>query len=429
MKNVKLPRVPGCLGAWVGAVVLGSLLAPGVLWAAQHDAHQPAPARPKVAQPTEPKPERILGWEPIRCWRQSTAGSVTIGERFTVVLTCAVYEGDNAQVVPDESRLGVASIQLAPFEILGGSHPPDLRRGSRRFFQYDYQLRIISPDAIGSDINIPPLTISYRIHSRVGAAATLEGRDLSYLLPMMPIRVLSVVPADAVDIRDAAEAHLGAVDSLRFRSSLFQVLALTFAALASVMVVLALVPLARKGRVATSAERDRVPDRAILARVTRELGEVQSHAAREGWNDALVARAVPLIRIVAAAAIDQPISQRPVPADDGAHDGRLLVKHGRIRPVTATVSSSVTADDVARAREARAAKLSMTRQQQLESLQEGLSLMTATLYRSPAGVLADAGSSPIGDGPAHDDVVRQAVAVGTEIASERSWVKLKWARR
>ena len=137
---------------------------------------------------------------------------------------------------------------MAPFEILGGSHPPDVHRGSRRFFQYDYQLRIIGPDAIGRDVNIPPLTISYRIHSRVGAAATLEGRDLSYLLPMMPIKVLSLVPADASDIRDASEASLGAVDSLRFRSSLFQVLTVTFGALAAVMVVLALVPLARSSR-------------------------------------------------------------------------------------------------------------------------------------------------------------------------------------
>ena len=65
-------------------------------------------------------------------------------------------------------------------------------------FSTDYQLRIISRDAIGHDVNIPPLAISYRIHSRVGAAATLEGRDLSYVMPMMPIKVLSLVPADAV---------------------------------------------------------------------------------------------------------------------------------------------------------------------------------------------------------------------------------------
>lgn len=403
-------------------LLLIAFLSSQVALAAQHEHAPPAKVnRPpgKVAPIPDPgSPIPNLGWEPVRCWRQSTAGAVTIGETFTVVLTCAIYEGDNAQVVPDEARLGVASIQMAPFEILGGSHPPDVRRGSRRFFQYDYQLRIISPDAPGGDINIPPLAISYRIHSKVGAAATLEGRDLTYLMPMMPIKVLSLVPADAADIRDASEASLGAVDSLRFRSSLFNVLALTFGALAAVMVVLAIVPLARSSSVAATVERDRIPDRAILSRVATELGDVQSHAARDGWSEALVARAVPLLRIVSAAAIDQPISQRPVPANGGTHDGRLLVKHGSVRPIAATVSSSVTADDLARARESRTAQFSTTRQQQLESLQAGLSAMTASLYQHtpPAGAT-------------HDDVVRQAIAVSNEIASERSWIKMRWARR
>ena len=399
------------------------LLAGSLELEAQHE-HAPAPpgrrVTGKISQvPDSRSPIPDLGWEPIRCWRQVSAGAVTIGETFTVVLTCAVYEGDNAQVVPDETRLGVASIQMAPFEILGGTHPPDVRRGSRRFFQYDYQLRIISPDAPGRDTNIPPLTISYRIHSRVGAAATLEGRDLSYLLPMMPIRVLSVVPGDAVDIRDAAEANLGAVDALRFRSSLFRVLAMTFGALAAVMVALSLVPLARKRGAAAAAESHGVPDRAILGRVVAELGEVQSQAAREGWSEALAGRAASLVRIVAAAAIDQPISQRPVPAGASAPDGRLLVKHGSVRPVIASVSSAVTADDIARARNSATASASTTRQQQLEGLQDGLSVLNAAMY----------GSTPAIDGTACDDVVRHALAVGRDVAAGRSWINTRWRRR
>ena len=205
-------------------------LASGVIGHAQHEQHQP-PAKPTGSHAGSRLPapgSRIPGLAGSRFaagGNRAPARSPS-AKRSRWCLTCAVYEADNAQVVPDESRLGVASIQMAPFEILGGAHPPDVRRGSRRFFQYDYQLRIISPDAIGHDVNIPPLAISYRIHSRVGAAATLEGRDLSYVMPMMPIKVLSLVPADAADIRDASEASLGAVDSLRFRSSLFRVLTL-----------------------------------------------------------------------------------------------------------------------------------------------------------------------------------------------------------
>ncbi len=417
--------VRGCGGA---GVLLLLLWDPGVAAAsAQHDAHQPLPSRSSAAPAPAPEPEKVLGWEPIRCWRQSSAGAVAIGETFSVVVTCAVYEADNAQVIPDESRLNVASIQMAPFEILGGSHPPDVHRGSRRFFQYDYQLRIIGPDAIGRDVNIPALPISYRIHSRVGAAASLEGRDLSYLLPMLPIKVLSMVPNDAVDIRDASAASLAAVDSLRFRSSLFGVLTLVFGALAAVMMVLALVPLARKRTVVTGAERDRVPDRAVLNRVADDLAELQKRVAG-GWTDADVARALALTRVVAAAAIDHPASQKALVRGQAVPEGRLLVHHGLITSTSATVSSPVTSADVAQAL-ARPETLSTTRRQQLEGLQSAFGSLNDALYRQ----------QPVRDGSTLDEAVRHAIGVARAIAQERSWMRRlrqgagapgnQWARR
>ena len=411
-------RGAGVLGAWVlGAWVLGAwVLGAAVTLSAQHQGHQAPPARPGAKAEPAPQPVNALGWEPIRCWRQSSAGAIAIGETFSVVLTCAVYEGDNAQVIPDESRLGIASIQVAPFEILGGSHPPDVRRGSRRYFQYDYQLRIISSDAIGRDVNIPPLPISYRIHSRVGAAATLEGRDLSYVMPMMPIKVLSLVPADAADIRDASEASLGALDALRFRSSLFRVLALAFGALAAVVAALALVPLARS-RVATGRdEPGRVPDRAIVDHAAEDLRALQSRANAEGWSDETVARALGSMRLIAAAAIGQAISRKPLAADGVEPAGRLLVRHGILRKTGTTVSSAATADDIARAQSTNGS--STTRQQQLEGLQSGLSALTSALY----------GQEPVRDPSALDEAVRQAIAVANDVASERSWWSSRWAR-
>ena len=396
-------------------VILIAMAVSGLVAEAQHEQHR-APER--LPAPGSRLPDPVLGWEPIRCWRQSSTGAISVGETFGMTLTCAVYEGDNAQVMPDESRLGVASIQLAPFEILGGSHPPDVHRGSRRFFQYDYQLRIISPDAIGHDVNLPPLTISYRIHSRVGAAATLEGRDLSYVLPMMPIKVLSLVPADAADIRDASDASLGAVESLRFRSSAFQVLTLTFAALAAVMLVLALVPLARSRSAGAGVQSDRVPDRAVLRRATEALADVQARAARDGWKDDTIADALAATRLVAAAAINQSISQKSIVNGAGAPEGRLVVSHGSVRRVMAAVSSAVTPDDVARAR-ANGSLFSTTRQQQLEGLQSGLAALSAALYRK----------APSRDAGAIDDAVRHAQSVAAELIAERSWFREQWARR
>jgi len=409
-------------GAWglgLGAWVLGlSLSSAASAAAAQHEQHQAAPRSPSTSKPEPtPQPAKVLGWEPIRCWRQSSAGAVTIGETFSVVLTCAVYESDNAQVIPDESRLGVASIQMAPFEILGGSHPPDVRRGSRRFVQYDYQLRIISRDAIGRDVNIPALPISYRIHSRVGAAAALEGRDLEYVMPMMPIKVLSLVPADASDIRDASEASLAAVSSMRFRSSLFRVLALTFGALAVVMAVLALVPLARRKSVAAD-QPHRIPERTILIHAADDLGAVRERATAEGWNEDLVARALASARVVAAAAIGQPISHKTLGADGAVPDGRLRVDHGLVRKTGASVSSAVTADDVARARAGKGA-FSTTRQQQLEGLQTSLAALANALYRK----------EPARDAASLDDAVRHAMTVAKDVAAERRWQGMPWAMR
>ena len=374
----------------------------------QHEAHQPAAATA----------DRVQGVEPIRCWRQSTAGAIAIGESFTVVLTCAVFESESVQVVPDEGRLGVASIQMAPFEILGGSHPADVRQGTRRFFQYDYQLRIISVDAIGHDVNVPALTISYRVHSRVGAAAKLEGRDLSYLLPALPIKVLSLVPADADDIRDAGDANLGAVESLRSRASLFDALSLAFGALAVVMVILALVPAARASRAAGGADRNRVPDRAILARVAEELTAIQARVAREGWTDDTVSSALSAIRVVAAAALDRPISQHALPAGAEVPEGRLRVAHGLITKRSATVSSAITADEVARSAPKRGNAMTVTRGHQLEGLQSALREFTSALYRQ----------SPVRDAASLDEAVRHALSVARALGEERAWTK-QWARR
>ena len=341
------------------------------------------------------------GVEPIRCWRQSSTGAVTLGETFTVTLTCAVFETQDTQVVPDESRLNVASIQMAPFEILGGSHPADVRRGSRRFFQYDYQLRIISRDAIGQDVNVPPVTISYRVHSRVGAAARLEGRDLQYLVPALPIRVLSLVPLDASDIRDSAEASLATVETLRTRSRTFRAVAYALGAVAVVMVILALVPLARRTRAGTERQQRLVPDRVILDHAAAALADTQNRAARDGWNDDTIASALSATRLIAAAAIDHAVSQKPLPVDGASPAGRLSVEYGFPRRTRVTVSSSVTPDDVTRALSANH-RFSTTRAQQLQTLRDALAVLTAAMYRK----------APTRDAATLDESVRQVIAVG-----------------
>jgi hypothetical protein len=340
---------------------------------------------------------------------------VIIGETFTVTVTCAVFETADTQVVPDESRLNVASIQMTPFEILGGSHAPDVRRGARRFFQYDYQVRIISPDAIGHDVPVPALTLTYRVHSRVGAAAKLEGRDLSYLLPALPIKVLSTVPADAPDIRDASVASLAAVDSLRYRSRLFEAVAIALATLAAAMVLLALVPMARRTRAGGAVDRPQVPARALLRGAIEELEALTTRTARDGWSDADVARALDGSRVIAAVAIGRRVSQKPMLAGS-VPEGRLAARHGLLRPRRVSVSSPVTADDVGRAIEGNG--MGVARQQQLQLLQSGIAALTAAQYSRTRSR----------DASALDEAVRQAIGLARDVSAERSsW--MPWAKR
>lgn len=359
------------------------------------------------------------GIDPIRCWWQSSAGAVTIGESFSVVLTCAVIETASMQVVADESRLGVASIQMAPFEILGGSHPADAHRLQRRFFQYHYQLRLISADAIGRDVNVPALTIPYRVHSRVGAAASLEGRDLGYLMPALPIKVLSMVPAGAADIRDSSDAGLDAVESLRFRSSMFQIVAVALGATAAVMAILALVPLARGTRKPGAVASDRLPDRAVASRASQELAEVQALATADGWTDTAVARALAAIRVVGALAIRRPLSEKVLKANAPVPEGRLAVTHGRVKTMRASVSSPVTAADVALTGSRLADSVPLAHRHQLEGLQSALAEMTAALYQQ----------APVRDAATLNEAGRHAREVAADLQRERNAWRTWWKAR
>lgn len=390
--------------------------------AQDHSGHapaQPAPARPAAPPPPTAAELRPGGIDPIRCWWQSSAGAITIGETFNVVLTCAVIETPSMQVVADESRLGVASIQMAPFEILGGSHPADAHREQRRFFQYHYQLRLISPDAIGRDVNVPALTIPYRVHSRVGAAAALEGRDLSYLMPALPIRVLSMVPAAAADIRDGSDASLGAVEALRFRASMFEILAIALGAIGVVVAVFALVPLARGTRAAGPAVTNRMPDRAVAAGAAEELEAVQASVAGDGWTDATVERALSAVRVIAALAIRHPISEKPLAAREAVPEGRFAVSHGRIKTMRAAVSSAVTAADVAIKGSRLDDSVPMSHRHQLEGLQSGLAELTAASYKQ----------APVRETVVLNEAVRHAASTAGELRRERNAWGTWWSQR
>ena len=331
--------------------------------------------------------------DPLQCWWRTSAGAVRVGEPFAVVLTCAVLETEDAKVVVDQTRLEPSVVQFAPFEVLGGSHGADLRTEQRRFFQYEYRLRLIADGMFGRDVALPETKISYKVESKVGQKTSLQGRDQSYMLPAQSMRVLSLVPSDASDIRDTSASDTFAdIDQRAFRANLFTVIGSVLFVIAALMALLGLVRLFQRYRKPVVTSSRLIADSTILNGIGREISRVQRDRDGGGWTPDLTSRALGALRIVATYAIGRPVSTMPASrllADGGqtAEPGRLILKAGWPRGKRIAVSGAVTPLTIGRS----LARPGNTTGQAalLETLSRALATLTAATF-SREGTLDDA---------------------------------------
>jgi hypothetical protein len=310
---------------------------------------------------------------------------VRVGQPFSVVLTCAVVETDAVKVVPDQAPLDPSVMQMPPFEVLGGTHQADLHTDDHRFLQYEYRLRIVAEDSFGKDVKLPDTKISYHLQSRTGEGPAIEGRELTYFLPPMSVRVLSLVPADETDIRDASSSTFGDVESRTFRADVLRTTAGVLFALAVLAVAAAVVRLVGRYRGESAAEAQLVPDVAILRQLGRELSAVGRARQTEGWAPALVDRLMIGLRIVAAYALSRRVIQIPIQSPDsgvGDAEGRLLVLSGWPRRKRIVVAGSVTPELIReQLASASASRPGLARQSELlQELERALSAVTLKQY-------------------------------------------------
>ncbi|MCC6988768.1 MAG: hypothetical protein IT181_07205 [Acidobacteria bacterium] len=408
---------------------LAALVVPAVL-AAQHVHPTPAPAAaPASARAQEAPPDTLppavittappLSAEtPVQCWWRSSSGAIRIGEIVDVVLTCAVLESATVTAVPDESRLTVASVQLTPFEIVDGAHPPDVRQGDRRFIQYRYRLRIINPDAIGRDVKTPPLAIPYRLQSRVGGTATLAGRDLAHQMPQLIFRVVSQVPADADDIRDSADASFAEIEALRFRANAFNVAAMVLTALGAATALSLLAPAFGLLRTKRRSLAHRMSDRLVLSHAAGVLGDRLDGARGGGWTPEALAEAHTAARVVAAMATGLGARELSLGAAAVMPEGRLVVRR-RFRRQAAAVTAHVTTAMVAKAMAALPPDASAATRSRLEQLRDVLTALTRAQY----------GAEGAFDATAVDEAVTSARDIGAAMAREQLTSPRAWFRR
>lgn len=358
--------------------------------------------------------------DPLQCWWRTSAGAVRVGEPFTVVLTCAVLETEAATVVVDQSRLEPSVVQFAPFEVLGGSHGADLRTDQRRFFQYVYRMRLIAENLFGRDVSLPETKLSYHVQSKMGERqAALQGRDQTYLLPSQSVRVMSLVPADATDIRDTAGETFGDLDERAFRANLFTIIGGVLFTLAGLMALLALVRLARRYRKTSTATERLMTDQGVLRGVGRELAHVRRERDSGGWTPELAGRALAALRIAGTYLVGRPVSLMPAnkltaEGQDVPEAGRLILRAGWPRPKRIAVSGAVTSLTMTRelARGANARRTVL-----LESLGRALSVFT-TAHFGREGTL---------DEGALDESLGTAREVLSRAKLEQLWVMKRFA--
>ena len=278
---------------------------------------------------------------PIECWWKTDRSAIRVGEQFELTLTCAVLDTDAVKVVVDESSLAPSALHLVPFEIVSGTRFRDIHNSPRRFFQYAYTMRVLGEDFFGKEVPLPRLQLSYRVQNALSGGTALSGREEQYSLRPVPIRVLSVVPKDAADIRDAPPDTFGDVDRRLFRSNVLIMVAGVALGLAVLLVVVALVRATVKRRTRTAARKLVVSPGTVLRAASRELSAVHAASQRDGWSGELAGRAAAALRLAGAVALSRPVGQRPVGRDVKATEGQIAIARG-LRGRKIMVSAAVT---------------------------------------------------------------------------------------
>jgi hypothetical protein len=316
--------------ALVGAVLLA--LAP-VAWFAVPVVAQ---NRASAGRPRE------IDSDPIKCWWKTDRSAVHVGERFTLVLTCGVIETSRIRVVADPNRFDPMAMELTPFEVLGGARHRDIEAPPWRYFQYTYTLRLIGDDFFGQDVDIPSIQITYTIRPVGGDGA--PGREQLYVLPPLPVRIQSLVPAAATDIRDAAPETFADIEARQFRATGELAAAGILIAFSVVLVALGIV--GRYRRRAPAVVRP-LPLAAVLRGSVHEARDVKSEVERAGWTPELIARALTLFRIAGAVALGRPVAQMVVDRKVRPREGQIVLRQGRLASKRALISASTTSAAVA----------------------------------------------------------------------------------
>ena len=299
------------------------------------------------AQPRNAMPADVVEMDPLRCWWRASTTAVVVGEPFALTITCAVIDTSAMTVEPELTALEPAVLQLSPFHVVTGKSFQDIHAAPLRYLQREYTLRLLDDRFFGQDIEVPPTVVSYHVHSLVDRTET-EGRTQTYVLPALPIRVLSLVPQGATDIQDAPNESFRSIETRRTRATREFVSAAILLGFAVVLIGVAITRSAGRSRERGPVVVRSVSRRRVLRRCLHEMRGLSREVAHEGWTAARVGRAQASLRLATAIALGRPVAQRAATGVLPALEGQLLLRTGFVRPRLSVLSAPTTPGSIDR---------------------------------------------------------------------------------
>lgn len=305
--------------------------------------HVLVPAMIDGQAPARGPREGEVATDPIRCWWRTDRGAIRIGERFAITLTCGVIETGSIAVVPNVTQLDPGALGLTPFEVLGGRRHADLVAPPWRYVQFEYTARLLGDGFFGQDVHVPALTVTYNVQQRAGGP---QGRDQSYVLPPLPMRVLSLVPRAATDIRDSTRDTFAGVEAARFRATAATVGAFILFAFSAALLLVGAVRASGGLLVRRRTAARIVPPAALLAGCQRALRTLRAES-RGGWTPELARRALAALRIASAVAIGRQVAQSRAARGAVEREGQVRIRYGLLGRRQAFVSAAATPQTIA----------------------------------------------------------------------------------
>ena len=350
----------------------------------------------------------------IRCWRRTTASAVRVGEPFTLVVTCTFLDSGSTIVVPDETKLDPATVPVAPFEVLATRRASSVKSADHRFLQIEYDLRLIDEGLFGQDVNLPEIPLEYRVQTRVESGTLSEGIARVYVLPPQPVRLLSLVPAGATDIRDASARTFRELEAASLRARVLVTSGGVLIGLATLLAAVGLVRSRAGARVSVHGPFA-AHDGSVLRGIREELAAVRREREASGWEPELAGRALSALRIAGNYLLARETRQREIDPDVEGAEGTLVVAE-RFGGRRASISASLTAQDVARALAQPVRKRpAPDRRDSLQALELALQRLTRARYGRPG---QDAGEPDA----SLDESLTAGQRLVDELLRERRWI-------